>query len=1486
MGDEKVNETSRAALVSVTAGMANSMTRGRRIARVCAKCKRGVPAYTGRYPSRCPMCKGALEPPAAEESRKSTVKYAQGQDPGENAPVIATASYAPTLQRLIEAGVDTGGVTRLPYQTIAKFVPGGVSGLAWYTEEAGDKRFRCESPTGPVLVFEFDDDKQEARAYLTEDPELSLGFDPRQDMVEDGGWFPDGRWAELDEARINEILNRRRPEDRAAIDLLQARQAYGVEHPKTNEAARRLGEVIGQTDKPSKDAVRVFHHHVGMEVISAQRQLVPGASVRLAASVEEAVDVPEATRKALERSVVAKINRDNKVKVGGTVEVMLPKHLVARAAELGGVSPMYAGGQWWRGPIGDIPTEVLVGLRALLRGKLAQKHLNVLRQAMGESLAEARYTKKAAVAAVKRDTKAASLGGTRHLQGVRQYIEGKWVPIRNFPPLDGWEIKWTMRGIRRGPAAGRYATDFSLKGPTGRTSPMNGLHFLTGIIDDIVRFKRDGKPKAASRSDMVYLAGHGDSLRDAAAMVKSGDVPPGLFEARLDEYAFSAPTAVTPLPPVLEDPEGTDEDRRASAFRPRREGEGRLTRVYGGTRFTVGSRKRKPRKDVRASIQNRLNAKRGQAKRIDAAKKWHQQTSAGAKLHRDLGRYNTGNRRGESAEDAPFFATTTGAALNIAEERLDERDPYGQDTAAWVARGGPRIEFVSARDLAALERVLDGLFSRVGIDVEFTRHFLDRVNDRRNRRPITTGELSAIFNEVFRRHANKIKGRGADWEAVIKDVTSNINIPFVLNYNRRSGLLELIAKTVMRKKGFKTRNKQLTVQTAAENRVAAARAKVEALTERSWERPTSRAAKAHKDKIRELLVGTEPVRYGGGDGPVFFGYKSQAYKVNLEREWVNPGRPRAPQFRIVARGPSFKEEYREPDYHDEDPYTYDEGPYTTQRSKVFTYPDDNPSGPGDEAFWKWAYDMVYRGKLDLTESSLTEADVPMRELERRAATGDSDAARALARARERVLGAPWEQFDMTKAETLVLLAAQTWKSSHGGVKNLRWHNLAKGYSFRFNMSFGQYEAARKSLAKKGIFTRAGSVTKKAKDIRKQLAEIMGTASYSDSLLRKIHDEYGPDIAMEPVADPVKARPKRPRLRRMGRATAGQLSSLAAIPEDHTGIFKQADRDTYFLPFEIQKNGGYKGYFVEWEPGRRVPNKAKQMSADRWWARTFYGLATSDVPTKVIDRFRAKGVVVESTVESVGNAVDWLRDQGWESGEDFVADRGTRGDSLFVFDRGAGRELEQLLNGPDAADAHATPEGGYWELRNRRLYLHEAIGENFADAYPSNLPPLPAGTAQENPTIDDLFDALLRRLIVIESTDILEDVNFDENGSIYLFFDPSLTRREVDEVYRWIQQEQKAIQLIASPDRSLPNESAEADWWVMFLPGTLDEGGAVGPEPESYLESGERTELPKQQMVVDSPPTAPEQLAMGVNTDQLMKAIGEARAERWLSAYAE
>ena len=120
-------------------------------------------------------------------------------------------------------------------------------------------------------------------------------------------------------------------------------------------------------------------------------------------------------------------------------------------------------------------------------------------------------------------------------------------------------------------------------------------------------------------------------------------------------------------------------------------------------------------------------------------------------------------------------------------------------------------EEISQRDLDGIEKFADRLFAKVKIDVEFTRHFLDRVNDERNKKQITTAELTRLFKQTYNKHGKKIPQLGPDAEAVLKDMRTDINMPFVLKWDKTSQEFELVAKTIMRKKGFATSNQTLSV---------------------------------------------------------------------------------------------------------------------------------------------------------------------------------------------------------------------------------------------------------------------------------------------------------------------------------------------------------------------------------------------------------------------------------------------------------------------------------------------------------------------------------------------------------------------------------------------------------------------------------------------------------------------------------------------------
>jgi sulfur relay (sulfurtransferase) DsrC/TusE family protein len=109
---------------------------------------------------------------------------------------------------------------------------------------------------------------------------------------------------------------------------------------------------------------------------------------------------------------------------------------------------------------------------------------------------------------------------------------------------------------------------------------------------------------------------------------------------------------------------------------------------------------------------------------------------------------------------------------------------------------------LTPNDLKIVEHFADKMFAKFGIDVAFTRHFLDRVNDPRNRKQITVTELIRLFNEAFAKVGPKIDKMKPDQEAVLNDPKTWINVPFCLKLDPRTRQMVMINKTVMRKKDF------------------------------------------------------------------------------------------------------------------------------------------------------------------------------------------------------------------------------------------------------------------------------------------------------------------------------------------------------------------------------------------------------------------------------------------------------------------------------------------------------------------------------------------------------------------------------------------------------------------------------------------------------------------------------------------------------------
>ena len=130
----------------------------------------------------------------------------------------------------------------------------------------------------------------------------------------------------------------------------------------------------------------------------------------------------------------------------------------------------------------------------------------------------------------------------------------------------------------------------------------------------------------------------------------------------------------------------------------------------------------------------------------------------------------------------------------------------GKKMRKWLESVELISEDVTQAQLNDLEKFGDRLLKKFNIDIEFTRHFADRMNDKRNDPAIKVTELQRLFKKIAKNKGKDVKKHG-DAEAVLKDMQSDLNLPVVVNY--KNGEFEVVNKTIMRKKNFKTTSPEI-----------------------------------------------------------------------------------------------------------------------------------------------------------------------------------------------------------------------------------------------------------------------------------------------------------------------------------------------------------------------------------------------------------------------------------------------------------------------------------------------------------------------------------------------------------------------------------------------------------------------------------------------------------------------------------------------------
>lgn len=129
----------------------------------------------------------------------------------------------------------------------------------------------------------------------------------------------------------------------------------------------------------------------------------------------------------------------------------------------------------------------------------------------------------------------------------------------------------------------------------------------------------------------------------------------------------------------------------------------------------------------------------------------------------------------------------------------------GEEITTWVNEVVPEPEIDDIDDYA--DDVLDP------IDIDIPPHFIDRVNDKRNRPEIETDELYDFFDKLSD-EKDELVDLLDQGEVVATDSDTDINIPLTKDI-RKSQLRDkvvAVAKTIMRKPNFQTTSTKLTFE--------------------------------------------------------------------------------------------------------------------------------------------------------------------------------------------------------------------------------------------------------------------------------------------------------------------------------------------------------------------------------------------------------------------------------------------------------------------------------------------------------------------------------------------------------------------------------------------------------------------------------------------------------------------------------------------------
>ena len=198
------------------------------------------------------------------------------------------------------------------------------------------------------------------------------------------------------------------------------------------------------------------------------------------------------------------------------------------------------------------------------------------------------------------------------------------------------------------------------------------------------------------------------------------------------------------------------------------------------------------------------------------ARKKKESSGPRGSMRHDVGYYAAQIAKSYQNVDSKLLAnmvTEEGGAGDKGTDKVTKR--YKKDTPGEAYRINEDFEEMFSEDVTQkqlndLEKFADRLLDKFGIDIEFTRHFADRMNDDRNKPAISIAELQRVFKKIAKNKAKNIR-QNPDIEAVLKDIQADLNLPIVINYDSEKDEYEVVNKTIMRKKNFGTSSKVIKV---------------------------------------------------------------------------------------------------------------------------------------------------------------------------------------------------------------------------------------------------------------------------------------------------------------------------------------------------------------------------------------------------------------------------------------------------------------------------------------------------------------------------------------------------------------------------------------------------------------------------------------------------------------------------------------------------